>query len=74
MDKLLEFLDKLEKNKIYYRLNKVRDGIMVEITVPGERWEVEYIKDGSIDVEKFISDGEIFHHEELDVLFENFSD
>jgi hypothetical protein len=32
---------------------------MVLVTVPGERWEVEFFADGSIEVERFISNGEI---------------
>lgn len=74
MRDLIDFLDKLEKNKIYYRLNKVRDGIMVEIAVPGERWEVEFFADGDVQIEKFLSDGKIFNISEIDILFENFSD
>ena len=74
MNKLIDFLDRLEKSKIYYHLNKVRDGVMVEIAVPGERWEVEYMKDGTIEIEKFVSDGQIFNVNELEALFENFLD
>jgi hypothetical protein len=71
---LIDFLDRLEKSKIYYRLNKVRDGIMVEISVPGERWEVEFMADGEIVIEKFISDGQIFGESEIEILFRDFSD
>ena len=74
MDRLLDFLNKLEENHIYYRLNKVRDAILVEIAVPGERWEVEFLRNGDIEVEKFSSDGEIKSASELDVLFDSFSD
>ena len=45
MERLLDFLNKLEDNHIYYRLNKVRDAILVEIAVPGARWEVEFLRD-----------------------------
>ena len=72
---LIDFLNKLEDNKIFYKLNKVRhDAIMVEIAVPGQRWEVEFMADGSIEIEKFISDGEIYDEKELEVLFKDFSD
>lgn len=69
MDQLLDFLNKLEEHQIYYRLNKVRDAIMVEIAVPGQRWEVEFFPDGSIEVEKFITTGVIEDASALDVLF-----
>jgi len=74
MHRLIEFLNKLEENKIYYRLNKIRDSILVEIAVPGQRWEVEFFADGDIQVEKFFSDGEIKDKSELEILFNNFSD
>ncbi|MBE6788707.1 MAG: hypothetical protein E7539_03475 [Ruminococcaceae bacterium] len=74
MKNLIDFLNKLEENKTFYKLSKVRDSILVEIAVPGERWEVEFFDDGHIEVEKFISQGEIFDQTELDILFSNFSD
>ena len=74
MEKLLEFLNELEAKKIYYKLNKVRDAIMVEIAVPGERWEVEFFDDGNIEIEKFISSGDIFDESELKAFFEKYSD
>ena len=72
MKKLIDFLEKLEEKNIYYKLNKVRDAIMVEIAVPGERWEVEFFADGNVDVEKFISNGEIFSADEIKTLFSDF--
>ena len=69
MDSLLDFLNRLEEHQIYYRLNKVRDAIMVEIAVPGQRWEVEFFADGNVEVEKFISNAEILGEEEFEQLF-----
>lgn len=69
MEHLLDFLNKLEENHIYYRLNKVRDAILVEIAVPGARWEVEFLRNGDFEIEKFISEGEIKDFSELDFLF-----
>ncbi len=71
MKKILEFLEKLDEKKIYYKLNKVRDAIMVEIAIPGERWEVEFFANGNIEVEKFISQGEIYDESEFETLFSN---
>jgi len=71
---LIEFLEKLEECHIYYRLNKVRDEcVMVEIAVPGQRWEVEFFAD-EIQVEVFKSDGRINDETYLEVLFRDFSD
>ena len=51
---LIEFLNKLEERKIYYRLNKIRDSILVEVTVPGQKWEVEFMADGTIEIENLL--------------------
>jgi hypothetical protein len=74
ISELIDFLNKLEENKIYYRLNKIRDSIMIEVAVPGQRWEIEMMKDGSIEIEKFISKGEILDEGEIDILLRDFSD
>ena len=76
---IIEFLDKLESKKISYRLNKVRENtLMVEIFIPGQRWEIEFNTYGDadkidIEIEKFYSDGIIYNAEELSNLFENYS-
>ena len=74
MRNLLIFLESLESNKIYYRLNKIRDSILVEIAVPGQRWEIEFFSDGSVQVEKFISEGIILDESALTELLDKFSD
>ena len=55
LTKLLNFLDSLENVKIHYRLSHVRDSLMVEIDVPGEKWEVEFFDNGEIEIERFVS-------------------
>jgi len=45
---------------------------MVIVTVPGQRWEVEFLEDGRVDVEKFVSDGTISDEGELRRLFDEF--
>ena len=72
-NRLIKFLDELEQNKIYYDIKKIRDGLLVEIVVPGERWEVEYLSNGEIIIEKFKSDGNIFFEDELKKLIEKYS-
>lgn len=74
MKRLLDFLNKLDKCKIYYRLGKFcEEYIMVFVDVPGQRWEVEFSND-DVRIEKFISDGTIYDTSEIDVLFRDFSD
>lgn len=49
---LITFLNKLEDNNIFYKLSKVRkEAIMVEATIPGQRWEIEFMEDGTVEVE-----------------------
>ena len=50
------------------------EAIMVTVAVPGERWEVEFLSDGSVEVEKFISNGEITGKEALSELFARYSE
>jgi hypothetical protein len=75
LEKLLSFLAQLKGARISYSLEHNRDEtIMVLITVPGQRWEVEFFQDGSIEIEIFKSDGEIYDKKMLDELFAKFSD
>jgi len=74
-DKLMGFLTHLEHESIYYTLAHNRDNaIMITVVVPGERWEIEFLDDGSVEVEQFISNGEIYDKNILDELFERFSE
>ena len=75
LSELLDFLAELDARKIHYHLTSVRsDAVMVEISVPGQKWEVEFMLDGSVEVERFTSDGTIAGREALGDLFERFSD
>lgn len=75
MKKFMGFLEKLEQHNIYYTLDKTRDDyIRVDISVPGERWEVEFAAEGDIVVERFRSVGDVEGEEALAYLFGNFSD
>lgn len=47
---------------------------MVQIAVPGDRWEVEFMVDGSVEVERFHSNGQIAGSAALEELFARFSD
>jgi hypothetical protein len=73
--KLIAFLADLEKGKIHYTLAHQRDNaIMVIVVVPGERWEVEFFEDGSVETERFVSNGEIYGEEALNDLLTKYSD
>ena len=75
LKELIAFLNKLEENNIFYKLNKIRnEAIMVEVAVPGQRWEIEFLDNGTVDIEKFISDRDMYDASELETLFKEFSD
>lgn len=72
---LNDLLNKLEERHIFYRLSKIRsESIMIEVAVPGQRWEIEIMEDGTMEIEKFLSDGNMYDEKKLDVLFRDFSD
>ncbi|MCI0488904.1 MAG: hypothetical protein L0229_20120 [Blastocatellia bacterium] len=74
-DKLITFLSDLERRGISYSLAHNRDeAIMVMAAVPGERWEIEFLDDGLVEVERFISDGQICGEEILNELFARYSE
>ena len=74
-DKLMAFLDRLEQRGISYTLAHNRDeAMMVSVAVPGERWEIEFLADGSVEVERFSSDGTIYGEEVLSELFARYSE
>ncbi|MEH2000691.1 MAG: hypothetical protein V7L00_18420 [Nostoc sp.] len=73
--KLVTFLNQLEQERISYTLAHHRDEtIMVNVAVAGERWEVEFFEDGSVEVERFISSGEMNGEEVFSELFAMYSE
>jgi hypothetical protein len=72
LDKLISFLEKLESEKFSFKLDKIRDSILVEVYVPGQRWEIEFMQDGEIQIEIYKSEGRICGEEMLEVLFRDF--
>lgn len=77
---LICFLNELEEKNIFYKLSKYRENaIMIEVTVPGERWEIEAVscafdEECQVEIERFKSDGHIGEEKELNTLFALFSD
>jgi hypothetical protein len=64
--KLLDFLNRLDAEKLSYRLSHFREEtVAVEVAVPGERWEVEFYATGAVEVERFRSDGHVSADESL---------
>jgi hypothetical protein len=75
LENLLGFLRKLDQHKIFFRLSRPRDeAIMVEIVVPGERWEVEFFADGHTEIEIFGPSSGVIDEANLERLWTQFSD
>lgn len=54
--RLLDFLNRLDAAQVQYALGHTRpESVMVDISVPGWRWEVEFMLDGSIEIERYQS-------------------
>ena len=78
LQKLFDFLNRLDDAAITYNLDHVReDTITVVVSVPAERWEIEFYADGSVEIEVFYSNSEEdgFEGEEaLERLFEDYTE
>ncbi len=69
-DRILAFLQRLDKAKISYRLQNYREGALsVLARAPGEYWEIDFLEDGTVDIERFRSNGEIHDEPMLEQLF-----
>jgi hypothetical protein len=74
-DKLMAFLNNLEQKGINYTLAHHRDeALMVLVALPGERWEIEFLSDGSVGIERFISSGDIHGKDILGELFARYAE
>ena len=62
------------ENSLHVSAHYRDNALMVTVGVPGERWETEFLDDGSVEVETFISDGEIYGEHILQTLFERYAD
>jgi len=68
---LLGFLGRLDQHHVPYDLASIRpEAIMVQFALPGERWEVEFLAGGDVEVECFRSDGQIADESVLDGLWQ----
>lgn len=75
--KLLAFLNRLDEGGLTYTMEHNReDSVLICVSRDNERWEVDFLADGEIDVEVFYSDEEegLEDEEALDRLFEEDDD
>jgi hypothetical protein len=71
----LAFLERLDGARIPYRMDHSRDdAVMVTAFAPGEYWEIEFLENGEVEIERFRSDGAIYDASILQELFALCSD
>lgn len=69
-NRLLAFLERLAQAKISYQLKHSRDdALMIVVYAPGEYWEIEFVADGDIDIERYRSNGRVEDDSVLEELF-----
>jgi hypothetical protein len=73
--KLLALLRRLTDAKISHQVADYREeAVSVIIRASGEYWEVDFLDDGDVEVERFVSTGHIGDESVLAELFAKFSD
>ena len=56
LDSIFSFLALLRRFQLHFDLHSFsQDCIMVIVSVPGERWEVEFFEDGCRSFERFVT-------------------
>lgn len=73
--KLIALLERLDEAKIPYTMEHSRDNaVMIIAHAPGEYWEIEFLLDDEVEIERFRSNGEIHDENVLEELFALCSD
>lgn len=58
IDQLFRLCRQLEKHSVSYAIECVREGALtLAVAIPGERWEIEFFDDGTLELERFVSVG-----------------
>ena len=70
-----EVIAGLNRARIMHSITSIREGaIMIDAAVPGERWEIEVFEDGHVEIERYVSNGEIADEAALHRLLAQFPD
>jgi len=73
--KVLDLVRQLQDAGIYHEMSCYREeAISIVVRVPGQYWEIDFLADGSIGVERFVSNGEIDDESVLEEMIAQFSD
>jgi hypothetical protein len=67
------FCGRLTSRGIRYQMDIVRDSaLMVSLAVPGQRWEIEFHDDGTMEIERFVTTGVEACSDPLSVVLEHY--
>jgi hypothetical protein len=73
--KLTQIGKALHKAGLHFVRSDYRpDAISLYVTVPGQRWEVDVLDDGEVEVECFRSDGSILDEADLKRMIRSFAE
>ena len=74
-DILQGIFGRLDAAAIHYTVARYRDdAVSIRATVPGERWEIDVLDDGTVDFERFVGDGVILELGDLNASIIRFAD
>ena len=72
---LTNLIRQLEAAQIHFELARYRDdSVSIRATVPGERWEIDVLDDGTIDFERFVSTATIGDETDLAAFIQQYSE
>jgi hypothetical protein len=72
---LLALLERLDRAKIPYPMRHSReDAVMIVAFAPEEYWEIEFLEDDEVEIERYRSNGHIDDASVLEELFALWSD
>jgi hypothetical protein len=73
--KIMSILRRLEEAKNVHSVDHYReDAISIKAVVPGQRWEIDVLGDGRVDIEVFKSDGTLYDESMLENMIKDYSD
>ena len=71
LSNLTDLLDRLDEEEIRYTLASIREGaVLVTASLEGERWEIEFMADGEVEIEIFKSNGDLYDESALEDMFD----
>lgn len=67
----IAFIDRLDEEDIQYTITSSREGVAtVGVTVEEEHWQFEFLTNGRVEVQVFVSDGEVEGESGIDRFFD----